>query len=139
MANAVQNPLSLVLKLQPGAPTPDLLSGLSTNPQAGAGPTTILHFAWVVALAADTLLLTTVYDGDFDPYLDAFIDANPAAFDKALPYLVGAPPPPITDPANRQAFHDFVRKNNLAQSQQSVAFFSAYPQMTVIKILRCEA
>jgi hypothetical protein len=123
--------------LNPGV-KPGQITLFSTNTGGAVGPTTILHFAWVVPLAADTVLLTTVYDGDFGPYLDAFIDANPDAFNAALPLLAGAPPPPITDPANRQAFHDFVAKNNLAQSQQAVGFFSGYPEMTVIKILRCE-
>jgi hypothetical protein len=132
------NPLSLVLKLKPGVAHNDVVLPLSKNPAAGTGPTTILHFAWIVPLAADTLLLSTVYDGEFGPYLDAFIDANPDGFNQALPRLVGAPPPPITDPVNRQAFHDFVAQNNLAKTQQSTAFFSAYPKMTVIKILRCE-
>ena len=136
---AVMNPLSLVLKLKAGKSPAELMSlPLLNNAQAGSGPTTILHFAWVVPLAADTVLLSTVYDGDFDPYLDAFIDANPAAFNAVLPLLEGAPPAPITDPANRQAFHEFVAKNNLAKTQQSVGFFSGYPNMTVIKILRCE-
>ena len=63
------------------------------------------------------------------------IDADPNGFNAALPLLEGAPPPPITDPANRAAFHEYVRSNNISPLGN---LFSAYPYMTVIKILRCE-
>ncbi len=126
----VQHPLSLVLTLKPGIPHNQL-----KLPIAEAGSTNILHFAWLIPLAPNKLLLSTVYDGDFDAYLDVFINANPEGFNAALAILADAPPPPITDPANRAAFHEYVRKNNVSPLG---GLFSAYPDMTVIKILRCQ-
>lgn len=131
----VQNPLSLVLTIKSGTSPAKLDLPLTGSAKAGAGPVTILHFAWLIHLGGNKVLLTTVYDGDFDAYLDAFIDADPQKFNIALPLLEGAPPPPITDPVNRAAFHKFVRDNNIAPLSN---FFSAYPNMTVIKVLRCE-
>ena len=129
MSDPVQSPLRLVLTLKSGANAAQL-----KLPLAEAASTNILHFAWLIPLAPNKVLLSTVYDGDFDAYLDTFIDANPDGFNAALGVLEGAPPPPITDPANRAAFHDYVRNNNVPLLG---SFYSAYPDMTVVKILRC--
>jgi hypothetical protein len=130
MAAPVQQPLSLVLQLKPGVPDPPpkVIEGL--NP----GLPDILHFAWVIALDdKGKLLLTTVYDGDFDVYLDKFIDAGHAAFDALFPKLVDGPPTPVLQ--NRQAFHDFVRKYNIPPIPGT--FFSAYPTLSVEVIRNC--
>lgn len=132
-ATPVQNPLSLVLTLKPGILADQIqLVGEAVNT---ASSTNILHFAWLIPLAPNKALLTTVYDGDFDAYLDVFINANPAGFDAVLAILDGGPPAPITEPANRAAFHEWARKNNVSPLGN---FFSAYPDMTVVKIRRCE-
>jgi hypothetical protein len=131
----IQNPLSLVLKLKsrdgkPGEP-PQLV-----NAQSEQQFPDILHFAWVISLASvgqpSYALLTTVYDGDFDVYLDKFIDSNHAGFDALFPSIEDAPPTPVLD--NRQAFHDWVRKNNISPLP---VFFSAYPTMSVSDIRNC--
>lgn len=130
MANPVQQPLSLVLQLKTSAnaPTPGVMSGLLT-----VAPD-ILHFAWLIALDdKGKLLLSTVYDGDFDVYLDKFIDSSHASFDAILPLVVDGPPVPVLD--NRQAFHDFVRKNNISPIPGT--FFSAYPTLNVVAIQNC--
>jgi hypothetical protein len=134
----VQNPLSAVLTLKAGAKL-DSVQHPFTAPGSTSDPH-ILHFLWVISLAAlgapTKIMVTTVYDGDFDAYLDAFIDADPEKFNALLPLLQGAPPPPITNPANRAAFHTYIRDNNIPPLPGT--FFSAYPTMTVIKILRCQ-
>ena len=130
MANPVQQPLSLVLQLNAtgDAAKPSVLGIL--NP----GLPDILHFAWIIALDdKGKLLLSTVYDGDFDVYLDKFIDSSHAAFDAFLPLIQDGPPTPVLE--NRQAFHDFVRKNNISPIPGT--FFSAYPTLNVVAIQNC--
>ncbi len=125
----IQQPLSLVLQLKSAdAPTPPAFLNLN------AGLPDILHFAWLIPLdAKGKLLLSTVYDGDFDVYLDKFIDSSHAAFDAVLPLVQDGPPTPVLQ--NRQAFHDFVRRNNISPIPGT--FFSAYPKMSVEAIRNC--
>jgi hypothetical protein len=130
MAAPVQQPLSLVLQLKSSA--------VSTNPSIlaniNAGVPDILHFAWLIALDdKGKLLLSTVYDGDFDVYLDKFIDSSHVAFDAIFPKIQDGPPTPVLQ--NRQAFHDFVRKNNISPIPGT--FFSAYPTLNVVAIQNC--
>ncbi len=130
MANPVQQPLSLVLQLQ----TANEASQQSVLGMINPGLPDILHFAWIIALDdKGKLLLSTVYDGDFDVYLDKFIDSSHAAFDAFLPMVKDGPPTPVLD--NRQAFHDFVRKNNISPIPGT--FFSAYPTLNVVAIQNC--
>jgi hypothetical protein len=128
-----QRPLSLVLTLKPGTKQSEV-----SLPLVEAGKTNILHFAWLIPIGPGKLLLSTVYDGDFDTYLDIFIDANPEGFNEALKVLADAPQPPITDPVNRAAFHEYVRKNDIWSNAPLGSLYSAYPEMTVVKIKRCE-
>ena len=134
----VQSPLSAVLTLKTGKSLESVQHPF-TAPSSSNDPH-ILHFLWVISLATlgapNKIMVTTVYDGDFDAYLDAFINADPDKFNALLPLLEGAPPPPITDPKNRAAFHTLIRNANIAPLTGT--FFSAYPTMTVIKILRCQ-
>jgi hypothetical protein len=130
MAAPVQQPLSLVLQLKSSAAStkPSILGNIN------AGAPDILHFAWLIALDdKGKLLLSTVYDGDFDVYLDKFIDSSHAAFDAIFPLIQDGPPTPVLQ--NRQAFHDFVRKNNI--SPVPGTFFSAYPTLNVVAIQNC--
>ena len=130
MAAPVQQPLSLVLQLKSSAAStkPSILGNIN------AGVPDILHFAWLIALDdKGKLLLSTVYDGDFDVYLDKFIDSSHAAFDAIFPLIQDGPPTPVLQ--NRQAFHDFVRKNNI--SPVPGTFFSAYPTLNVVAIQNC--
>ena len=109
----IQQPLSLVLKLKT-SPKP---------PSSSLAP---------IGLPT-TLLLSTVYDGDFDIYLDKFIDSSHQAFDLVLPNVENGPPTPVLE--HRQEFHDFVRKNNIGPIPGT--FFSAYPTMSVNDIQNC--
>ena len=134
MTAPVQQPLSLVLRLAiPGQGA----DGTTPTLDLGADLPDILHFAWLIPLVTlgqpTALLLSTVYDGDFDVYLDKFIDSSHAAFDKVLPHVQDGPPTPVLE--NRQAFHDFVRKNNISPIPGT--FYSAYPTMSVGDIQNC--
>jgi hypothetical protein len=128
----IQHPLSLVLKLKTG-------KGNEVNTDEinlGTSLPDILHFAWVISLAKlglpTSILLSTVYDGDFDVYLDKFIDSSHEAFDKIFPLIEDGPKTPVLE--HRQSFHDYVRKNNIGPLP---TFFSAYPTMAVADILNC--
>jgi len=135
-ATPVQHPLSLLIKLKKGEKAVSLV-------QPGAQFPDILHFAWTISLADKglerTILLTTVYDGDFDIYLDKFIDSNHAGFDALLPIVENGPPVPVAD--HRPEFHKWVRDNNItplpAAPGLPPAFFSAYPSMSVNDIQNC--
>src|SRR5947199_3563695 len=101
MAAPIQQPLSLILKLKTSNQSPAAVNlDLSTNLPD------ILHFAWVISLASigqpTTLLLSTVYDGDFDVYLDKFIDSSHAEFDAFFPLIQDGPPTPVLE--NRRDF-----------------------------------
>jgi hypothetical protein len=125
----VQHPLSLLIKLKKGETPVSLVQNKAKFPD-------ILHFAWTISLADKglerTILLTTVYDGDFDVYLDKFIESNHEGFDLLLAMVEDGPPVPVAD--NRKAFHDWVRKNNI---NPLPVFFSAYPSMSVNDIQNC--
>lgn len=135
----VQKPLSLILQLKQSNPEgQSALLGLGGDiAQTGAIPGNgILHFAWVIPidLAAGKFLLSTVYDGDFEKYLDVFIDAGHANFDLLLPLLVDGPPTPVQD--HRKEFYAFIRANDVTQAGTAVSLFSAYPTLTVIDIVQ---
>ena len=141
----VQNPLTLRMKLK----FPSTQWGLSIPAvKKSTDSVRILHFAWFVAVPYTTneVLLVTVYDGDFDAYLDAFIDSNLEGFNKVLEMLEDAPPPHLERPEVREQFHVWARKNNLARPDFQEGdplparlgdFFSAYPTMNVNTILAC--
>jgi len=126
----IQQPLSLVLQLNTPGDFPQIM-----GMQDPSNMPDILHFAWLIPLdlAKGKLLLTTVYDGDFDIYLDKFLDASHAQFDQLFPHLKDGPKTPCLE--NRQSFHDYVRKNNI--NPVPGTFFSAYPRMSVTAIQSC--
>ncbi len=136
----VQKPLSLVLQfLKPpteGQAEKALKLGGDIAPGGSIPGNGILHFAWVIPIdfAAGKFLLSTVYDGDFEKYLDVFIDTGHANFDATLPLLVDAPPTPVQE--HRQEFYDFVRRHDIAQAGKAAPLFSAYPTLTVVDIIQ---
>lgn len=138
----VQKPLSLILQVKPDTEVPlgEMLSLGGDIAQTGAIPGNgILHFAWVIPidLAARKFLLSTVYDGDFEKYLDVFIDAGHVNFDKTLPKLVDGPPVPVQE--HRKEFYEFVRKHDVTKAGTLAPLFSAYPLLTVVDIIQATA
>lgn len=89
-----------------------------------------VHFARFVFLSERQLAVITTYDGRFDDYIDAFVNAIGAVFDKLLAHMSDAPPLPVSD--NRKAFLDYVRKHDLTGMPP---FYSAYPSLKVLDIL----
>ena len=131
----VQHPLSLVLQLKPGI-TPQQYATLDKLfPKDFAGKDVqILHFAWTVPLDdKGKLLLSTVYDRDFEPYLDFFIDRLGDFFNYLMPLVEGGSPTPVAD--HRKEFYTFIKSHDLTHGGK-VNLFSAYPQAQVPDILQ---
>lgn len=89
-----------------------------------------VHFARFVFIEERLLAVITTYDGSFEDYIDAFINAIGGVFDKLLAHIDGAPPLPVAQ--NRDQFLDFVRRNDL---QAIPPFYSAYPNLKTKDIL----
>ena len=95
----------------------------------------IVHFARVVFLDNNTkVAVITEFDGDFGQYVMDFAQALGPAFDELFKHTVEAPPLPVEDPQNTQAFIDFSKKYSLPLAY----FYSAYPDLTVLNILDLE-
>jgi hypothetical protein len=91
----------------------------------------IVHFARVVFLDNNTkVAIITEFDGDFDTYVQDFAQALGPVFDALFEHTVEAPPLPVEDPKNLQAFIDLSQKANLPVAY----FYSAFPDLTVLNI-----
>jgi len=88
-----------------------------------------VHFARFVFLNDRQLAVITTYDGSFEDYINEFIDEIGDVFNALLAHMVDASPIPIQQ--NRQAFLDYVKKNDLRAIEP---FYSAYPKATVLDI-----
>ena len=135
----VQNPLTLVLK----AKSPDdfaalrkLVEDLQALPPDQNPVTRALnklgnvHFARFAFLSNDQLGVITTYDGDFDAYINEFIDNIGDVFNALLAHVENAPPLPVQ--THRQEFLNYIR----AVDCRCVGlFYSAYPERTVLDIL----
>jgi hypothetical protein len=75
------------------------------------------------------LAVITSYDGTFEDYINEFIDHIGEVFDALLAHIDGAPPLPVE--ANRDAFLDYVRRNDFRSLDP---FYSAYQDSTVLDI-----
>ncbi len=134
-----QNPLTLVLK----AKSPDdstalrqLVEKLQSLPP-DQNPVTLalnrlsnVHFARFAFLSTDQLGVITTYDGDFDAYINEFIDNIGDVFNALLAHVENAPPLPVQ--TYRQEFLSYVRT---VDCRCVGLFYSAYPERTVLDIL----
>lgn len=91
-----------------------------------------VHFARFVFLGERQLAVITTYDGSFEDYIDAFVNAIGPIFDSILEHVADAPATPVQRPENREGFLEFVRKHDLAGLPP---FYSAYPSLRVLDIL----
>jgi hypothetical protein len=139
----VQNPLTLVMPIR----SPDdrraletKLGDLQSLPREQNPVITALdkigtvHFARFVFLDENRLAVITTYDGDFDAYINEFIDHIGLVFDDLLQHMADAPPLPVQ--RHRQDFLDYVRQHDL---RCVPPFYSAYPRRTVLDILADDA
>ena len=137
--STVQSPLTLVMAIkseQDAAELAGLLQKIQSAPPdknpiwTALNKLKTVHFARFVFLENNTkLAVITTYDGSFDDYINEFIDEIGDVFNALLAHMADSPPLPVQQ--NRQAFLDYVRKNDLRAIEP---FYSAYPQATVLDI-----
>ena len=91
-----------------------------------------VHFAWFEFIENDTkLVLHTVYDRDFDAYIEHFALANGPLFDRLFEHIQDAPPRPVKK--FPKEFIDTIRRYNARPAADY--FFSAYPDADVSMIV----
>src|SRR5919107_4785095 len=134
----VQSPLTLVMKAESPAAfaalrqTVEDLQSRPTNENpvvAALDKLGTVHFARFVFLGEDQLAVITAYDGDFDTYINDFIDEIGDVFNALLEH-VDATLVPVQ--SHRAAFLKFVRNHDL---RCVGPFYSAYPQRTALDIV----
>ncbi|MGH3972546.1 MAG: hypothetical protein ACRDS9_04370 [Pseudonocardiaceae bacterium] len=135
----VQNPLTMVMKAKSSddyAALKQTVEHLQSLPP-DQNPVTValnkigtVHFARFAFLDNDQLAVITTYDGDFEVYINEFINEIGDVFNTLLAHVEVGPPLPVQ--THRQEFMDYIRAHDL----RSVgAFYSAYPDRTVLDIL----
>jgi hypothetical protein len=114
------------------------MAPLSAEETAGGAGPNILHYVWAVPVPGrddppgqQSVLLTTVYDEDFDSYIRDLVLANPTPFNNAADVIVGLKElKPVED--NLPAFIEWVREHDLTRGG-TLPFTEAYPY-TVVQI-----
>ena len=138
----VQHPLTLVMTVRSADDRRALQAKIEAlqalprehNPVVRALDTIgTVHFARFVFLDEQRLAVITTYDGDFDVYINEFVDHIGEVFDDLLQHVEGAPPLPVQ--RHREEFLDYVRRHDL---RCVPPFYSAYPQRTVLDVLAAD-
>jgi hypothetical protein len=93
-----------------------------------------VHFARFAFIGTDKLAVITTYDGEFEVYIGTFVNHIGHVFDMLLQHMKDAPPLPVKD--NSKAFLEYVKANDLKCIEP---FYSAYPGLSVRKILELQA
>ena len=90
-----------------------------------------VHFACFVLLENDSqLMLLTVFDRGFDPYVEHFALQVGSLFDRLFEHMVHAPPMPVDE--FPQDFVNLIRRFN--QAPEANFFFSAQPNAEAAQI-----
>lgn len=135
----VQTPLTLIMKIKSEQDYQQLRQMLvhfhslpdSENPvRVALNRVATVHFARFVFLENNTkLAIITTYDGDFDTYINDFIEQIADVFNALFTHMEDAPPLPVQ--TFRQEFADYIKKNDAPCIEP---FYSAYPKLTVLDI-----
>lgn len=92
-----------------------------------------VHMAWFEFMDNDSVLaLRTVYDGDFDAYIEHFALKVGDLFDQLFECIEGAPPLPVAEYPNE--FVETIRRSK--REPLAGYFFSAYPARETAQINR---
>ena len=135
---AAQHPLLVSMPVKP--PTAEHAEKLKRVIQVGAPriekmlrESKHVHFACFVLLENDSqLMLLTVFDRGFDPYVEHFALQVGSLFDRLFEHMVHAPPMPVDE--FPQDFVNLIRRFN--QAPEANFFFSAQPNAEVAQIQR---
>jgi hypothetical protein len=139
MPELVMNPLTLVMDIKSDADYQSLktmLEGFQKLPpdknpiRVALTKLGIVHFARFVFLNPKQLAIITTYDGDFDIYVDKFINEIGGVFDKLFVHVKDAPPLPVAE--HRPQFLLYIKGHDLRCIEP---LYSAYPDLTVLDIL----
>jgi len=91
-----------------------------------------VHFAEFLLIENDSkLVLFTIYDRDFDSYIEHFALKIGPLFDKVFEHIQDAPPQPVDE--FPKEFIDTIRRHNARPAGDY--FFSAYPKTDVSMII----
>ena len=93
--------------------------------KAGLDSVGTVHFSDWVPFENNHIGFFTIFDGDFEKYIQDFADKTTVVFDTLFPHVVGAPPTSVAK--NAQAFYQWALKNN----HPPIGFYSAYPGLSV--------
>jgi hypothetical protein len=130
----VQKALNLFLPLKSPAQMPALLASLQAASQDVHEALASLHYVhfarFLPSPDGSTLMVITTYDGGLESYVMDFVAVLGDVFTEILQFVQGAPPLPVT--RYPRDFTAFVMAHNMSK----VGAWSAYPDVTVIDILR---
>jgi hypothetical protein len=130
----VQHPLNLFLPLKNPTQMPALLALLDASADAVHQALSSLHYVhfarFLPSPDGSVLMVITTYDGNLESYIMDFVGVLGDAFTEILQYIADAPRLPVKRYARE--FTQFIIDHNLSQ----VPLWSAYPEVTVIDILR---
>ncbi len=84
-----------------------------------------LHLSHFVQFEGNHVGFFTVYDGDFEKYIQDFADKTSFTFDTLFPNIVGGGPTPVAK--NVKGFIQWAEENNYPP----IGFYSAYPGLSV--------
>jgi hypothetical protein len=131
-----QQPLIVVMRIK--APVAEnaerlrhVISGGAPRIKWALDNSSHVHMAWFEFMENDSLLaLRTVYDGDFDAYIQHFALKDGDLFDQLFECIEGAPPMPVAEHPNE--FVETIRRYNRAPA--AGFFYCAYPRTEVTRI-----
>jgi hypothetical protein len=130
----VQNALNLWLPLKNPSQMPALMALLQSKIDViheALSSLHYVHFARFLPSVDGSLLWTiTEYDGGIESYIMDFVAVLGDEFTAVLQFIAGAPPLPVQRYARE--FTAWIIAHNLSQ----ITAWSAYPEVTVIDILR---
>jgi cytochrome P450 len=134
----VQQPLIVVMPIK--APVAENAERLRRVIRSGApriewllNDSGMVHVAWFEFMEHDTqLALRTVYDGDFDTYIQHFALRAGELFDQLFESIEGAPTMPVSE--HPSEFIETIRRFN--RTPLGGYFYCAYPQTTASQVPR---